>query len=363
MSENSTTIIPGIETLTVAGAKYVRKVTHPPTLSDSNNEYYGTPDRSAPNVVLLECKGETNVPIVFKDTASTVLNPGRVLFMSGSGMRASTYVFFWVNNSWVQPQITITPSLTQSAPPATLNSGYNFQNWANDIGDFRTTYKSETYYLNATGFNNQGTVTCAKFKPNIIVSSSQIFSSTASDASLLSFHEATIQALGPESKYAKIFNSHLNRLASSNVSKQEEEGYEVLNVRKSNFNNPSYRTQAARLAASQYNFNFQYIKVGSGTGSVSKLGNTNMFAMSGVLPETMSDVLTSSPKGNTRPATEGAFVVHQQVDDVLLWQPNTQPSGQVSEDAKVPGLTICYLAYYSTIVGDYFYCPDRKSVV
>lgn len=293
---------------TTPGAAYVRKVTHPP--SPMTNEYQGRPDCSQPNVVLLELKSEINVPPILvtpKDVLTTITsNPSSMLFLQPSGGVVSNYVFMWANNlpgaqssGWIQPSnqnatATVKPLISQTAPSSANNSGYNFSNWGNDMAAHRVTYKSSTYYLNATNFNNQGTVTTAKFKPNIVY---------ANDAATLLRH------------FGGCKKSELNMLAALRATYEHygikrdksEEGYEIID--------PSSPSAA---------YAYQILDFGRSSGQITTQGTLAPYMYCNtVMPKDASSVMTFSPKAATRPAKDGAFVVSQQVGPVLDWMSST----------------------------------------
>lgn len=292
-----------IKTSTVAGAAYVKKVTHPPTVMPQ--DYMGTPDMSAPNVVLLETKAESNIPpIIVKGsnlTTTITTNPSSMLFVVPSSPYAACYCFMQTApNTWVQPVSTVNtpgtnPLIQQVAVPAVLESGYNFNNFRNDASVYRMVYKSTTFYLNATDFNNQGTITTAKFKPNLIkTNNASGYLATLNGADKLSF----VNALGPLGKAWRF--ASLNQDDFTVVGKPD---YNDIRI------NP------------QFDGAIQIWEVPAAAGA-SIMGvpfSGSMTALTNILPNTASDVLTMSPKGCTRPAKDGAFVVQQQAGPISEW--------------------------------------------
>nr|QYF50019.1 MAG: putative structural protein [Hubei sediment hepe-like virus 6] len=300
-----------IEAGTPAGAAYVSKVTHPPT--PLTNDYQGRPDCSQPNVVLLEVKAEVNIPpvLTFANSSSTTVtqNPSSMLFLQASGGIVSNYVFHLassfpgaISNGWVQPQSGTTPVVSQVCPPCVTNAGYNFANWPNDSASFRQVYKSSTYYLNATNFNNQGTVTTAKFKPNIV---------TANSA----------QA------FFELFGGCKQSEASARTALAASLEYH--GVTKKSRHEPEY--DFADLATSAA-YSYQMLDFGRNTGTISVgTNNINMY-INNVMPLTASQLLTFSPKSATRPAKDGAFVVQQQVDPTLDWISTTDTISSIASN-------------------------------
>jgi hypothetical protein len=315
---------------TEAGAAYVKKITHPPCVIP--NEYCGIPDSASPNVVMMETKGEGNFPPIItypiSSTVTLTANSQKMLFLAPSGSKVASYVFNYVYTSggsgWVQaisfPALTSTyPAVTNICQVSQNNGGYNFANFSNDYTSVRTSYKSETYYLNATNFNDQGTVATAKFKPNIL--------HTLSELDLLKLHEncPTSQA------------NLMNCLKSMGIKlKYDKDDFHIIGNRKTT----DY----------PYDFSFQIIEMdninanGSTGGGIGQLQSSPMYYINSLLPNTTTDVLNMSSKSATRPAREGSFVVHQHVDDISTFVSN--PSYNLSGgtfNTPISGNVICLI--------------------
>jgi len=277
-----------IKAPTSAGAAYVKKATHPPSILPM--EYQGVPDGSQANVVLMEVKGETNfAPILLRgDGAKTMIttNPSKMLFLTLPGAKVSVYCFMPTITGgvpgWVQP-VTGQASgsvlaKAQTTPPALTTSGYQWANFQQDVGRHRVTYKSNTFYLNATDFNNQGTVTTAKFKPNF----------------------ATVGL--------STLKTHTHLAESHPFGKVE--GLKLIEL--------------ALKAGVSGPFAAQFLDMGiCPSGGIVYQSTDSDPAIEYVLPATPSDVLTLSPKAVTQPAKEGSFVVYQPVESVQPWATTT----------------------------------------
>jgi len=288
-----------IKAQTQAGAEYVKKVVHPPTTIPSG--YGGVPDCSQPNFVPLEVKCEQNIPTTYTvATDATTTAPvfpagGRMLLLTPSGGFVSSYAFYWDGQGWISPgnQTALVsppnsrPAITSNVA-ATTTSGYNFGNLTNDANVLRTVYKSNTFYLNATEFNNQGTVTCAKFKPTIIHEKLNLLRARMSEKERASFDKAF-------------------HIASGKRLPKFETDFEVIN------DDPK---------VVDFDYQVQILDTGRGNGTVTVPDalNSNTQKITGsALPNTPADVLTASPKGTTRMAKEGSFVVAQPLEPVQLW--------------------------------------------
>jgi hypothetical protein len=325
---------------TPEGAVFVKKYTHPPTTIP--DDYRGTPDASAPNVVCMEVKGENQVaPIMnFPITSTNVghINPSSMLFLHASGAKVATYNFMPISSSgnigYTQPlnysvsPTGLYPAVSNTTPPACLNAGYSWTNFTTDVAMMRNSYKSETMYLNATDFNNQGQITTAKFKPNIIAVNNPLalFESHANDkASLRSLYTA----LGMKVPLPKI---------------TDDDGYEVI---KSNVN--STVTYGYAIQCLQVN------PVSSSSGIISLFGSPN-YLISGVLPSTSSQVLNLSSKGTTRMLREGAFVVHQNINPISEWS-EVAPEGILSSSFPSAPNGVYVSLIRSSVGSTFFYAP------
>jgi len=304
---------------TAAGASYVKKVTHPPTTMPQ--EYQGVPDCSQPNVVLMEVKSEINIAPIYTSVAgatATVVNPSSILFLTGSGAYVGSWIFFLSGNQWLQPMSqTAVPITNQFNPPATTMAGYNFDNFYNDCSSFRTTYKSTTFYLNATDFNNQGTVTSAKFKPETLLDTS-----------------VNLFARLPASEHESLFRC-LNaidpiKFAKGKSGKGYDDCYEL------------YDAQGNAHSSSQSIAYVQLLTVNS--NALFSVNGSSPVSV-GAFPIDASSVLVSSPKGCTRPAKDGAFVVQQPIGDVQPWVGNI--TGQVVSSTIPQEMPICVLRSYT----------------
>lgn len=288
---------------TSAGAAFVKKITHPPTTMPS--DYRGTPDSSAPNVVLMELKAEANIQcninIPTSATASSNVQTPSLMFLKLPGARAACYIFHLVNGKWVQPfgqTVTATTPLINAVNPASINNGgYNFANFSSDCQMYRNVYSSLTFYLNATAFSDQGIVTTAKFKPATFV-----------QLNAVGFY---LETLRTDEKHAAAFlkclPADIARACLKRAAKEikASEGYEVID-----------KNVGDDITS---NYNVQVFDV---VGTATQLTNaaSTVYAIDSIdLPSSTTGLLNASPKASTRPAKEGAFVVHQKVGEIFEW--------------------------------------------
>lgn len=150
-----------IATESAAGRAWVEKYLHPPSVPRST--YAGTPDNNMSPITSLEFETVNNVPVSFV-VEGTTYQATDIFFLQTTGAMVVAYVFvrtpLYNSNEWFQhPQY-----------PAIVNDSYDFvNNWGSDVAMQRMAYKSCTYFLNATAFNDQGTVTIAQARPAFFV--------------------------------------------------------------------------------------------------------------------------------------------------------------------------------------------------
>jgi len=325
-----------VNAATVAGAAYVKKITHPPSMIPT--DYAGTPDNSDANVVTIEVKAESNFPPILTlgitATTTATTNPSSMMFVQTSGLYGSTYVFLLdPNGRWVQPinQVgTVTqPTVTQVCHPAVTTSGYNFNQFTSDVSSFRAVYGSNTYYLNATDFNNQGTVTTAKFRPSLSTATSESF-------------RVMVNTMTPTeaASFLRAINISVRAMLNGKPSKQILTGddymYELREFKDVKDIPPSL-------------FLIQYWNAPPDSVAAALPFNTNMSELVNVMPTDASGVLVMSSKGATRPAKDGAFVVQQQIGPVSGWTDVTTTVG--AQPVFPTGLPISLIRCNTGIVG------------
>jgi hypothetical protein len=143
---------------TKSGAAWVRKYLHPPCATP--DDYAGYPDTNNSPSTDAEYKGLRDIK-----TFSTAGNPAittyydKVLLLHTSSAIAPVIPFKYTTDG----------TLVQLGSDVILNRNINVQDMVAQNSSGRISYKSTTSWLNATGFNNQGNVTTAQFRPNISV--------------------------------------------------------------------------------------------------------------------------------------------------------------------------------------------------
>lgn len=151
-----------LPTETPAGRAWAEKYLHPPSVK--RNGYIATPDNNMCPVATLELDSIANISPIFT-ISSVQYYSTDLLFLQGSGARVVAYVFVRT------PAIMSGNWILHPQTPAVVFDQYDFDgSWGSDVSLQRLGYKSCTYYLNATQFNDQGTVTVAQFRPNIFTS-------------------------------------------------------------------------------------------------------------------------------------------------------------------------------------------------
>lgn len=147
------------------GEALVRKLLHPPS---SVPEFCGLPTNDARSQVCLEWRNMElmNTPYVFDVVENKVraLTPEEMkdldlAFLIPNGARVKSIAFVKNPSNGV---------MTQDLNNAMIEQLYNFKSWPRDVNLYRSMYKSTTFYLNATMFNNTGMVVGNQFNPNIL---------------------------------------------------------------------------------------------------------------------------------------------------------------------------------------------------
>jgi len=333
---------------TVYGANYVKKVTHPP----ADARFEGTPSKASPNVAIFEIISETNVPVTFqthvqgKDPIISDINAPAMLFLTPSGGKVGSYVFYrTANNTWAQQSwLNAPPTIPEpKGLCAVRNDAYDWYNsYAKDFASCRQAYKSTTFYLNATKNNNQGIVTTAKFKPSIINTARKLNETFNLDTSMMSKFTLgqlidCLKSNGHKHSVNQLQRVHTdlsNKFKNMNI---EEDGYQVLGKSEKNIN-----ATINDLEVQMFNLG----TIPGGTYSTPTYDYSQW--LSNVLPNDATQLLNLSKKAASRMAVDGAFVVQADSDDVNLFMsaPNGHPQDGDSTSTTKFGLVVTFICWY-----------------
>lgn len=230
---------------TPSGAAWVRKYEHPP--APTPPEYSGIPDINNSPSYRTEYRAVQNIQTYSSSTdpVPVITNYNKVLFLQMPSVIAPVISF----------KYTTAGVLTQLPEDVILNPSIDTRSQLGTTGSGRLAYKSATYDLNSTDFNNQGTVTTASFRPNV---------STYTNETVLSL----IKKRSPKQleKFTSLFSTQ---------SQSTDRGFQII---KSN-------------------------------GDAA--GNVILVLTVGTIPVTSTDVAQLSPNATVVPAKEGAFVVQR----------------------------------------------------
>nr|WAY16462.1 hypothetical protein [Hepelivirales sp.] len=142
---------------------FIQKSLHPPSAIDG---YCGLPTNDARSQVLAEWRSvELSRKPVIPGTAN--------IFVGGP---ASPCMAFLIPTGARVNHIAFSQRLAadtgyryvQDIGNTQLNTNYNFANFRDDAQLYRPAYKSTTFYLNATYFNNTGLCIVNQFNPNVL---------------------------------------------------------------------------------------------------------------------------------------------------------------------------------------------------
>jgi len=230
---------------TPSGAAWVRKYEHPPAPTPS--EYCGIPDINNSPSYRTEYRAVQNIQTysATSDPVPVVTNYNKVLFLQLPSVIAPVVAF----------KYSTAGALVQLRDDVVLNPAIDPRSQLATTGAGRLAYKSATYDLNSTDFNNQGTVTTASFRPNVSTYSNEMLTDRIRK-------RAPKQAA---SVLATLFRT----------STRTDSGFEVVK------------------------------------GTSDAAGNSIIVLTVGTIPATSTDVVQLSPNATVTPAKEGAFVVQR----------------------------------------------------
>lgn len=144
-----------VKTETAAGRAWLEKYLHPPC--ERRAEYAGLCDRNNTAANHPEFRMEQNIQIA-SNGAPVPIFANNLLFISLPGLRHTHAVY----------QTSVVSGVPLPILQDTIqNVNFNLEQHLGSVANWRQPYGSTTFYLNATNFNNQGTVTVAKVKPGI----------------------------------------------------------------------------------------------------------------------------------------------------------------------------------------------------
>jgi hypothetical protein len=255
-----------IQVDTPAGAAWVEKYLHPP--STTKAVYAGIPDLNGTPSVNLEYRLERKVAM-----SDTTAGNAIVMYFPPSIMRQG--FAFEVNSSGVVDQFT---------KAFIKNTQISEQDFATNAESYRMAYRSSTVYQDSTGFNNNGMLYSAQFRPNV---------QTFNDQQLSEFTEA--------------YGNHQGFDNLKECFVQPEDTYDVVYQQKP----ASKANDLNKLTNDMAKINVRRTAPKPHQPRLPSSGNVIQVISLGRIPITATDVMMRSPKAQARKAVEGAFVVHQ----------------------------------------------------
>lgn len=314
-----------LHTVTPEGRAYVEKKIHPP--APTPTAYKGRPTTSSQEVCLFQTTGETDITPVFK-YKDQVRYPKKMLLLSMPGGLVGQYVFYSTSeDSFAQQSLFNLTVGTEVQPPATLLAGYEWEdNYQKDVGSHFLDYKSTTVYANCTGFNNQGLITTAVFKPDIITSISEPTSTLHSYAMGLD-HKS-------RANLAKAIGAPVVRNVKSRGRKHDDDEFEVIDE---DFPIHDFGAYAQ--------FDYQILNWGYQDATTSDLGG--QIVINGLFPKDAGEVQVMSRNTATRPFVDGAFIVERDAQEVQSFIP--RPVIPPVPDVNTSSLVVCMMVWYNPI--------------
>lgn len=142
----------------------IRKVLHPPSAVP---EYCGLPTNDARSQVTVEWRDIElmNTPFVYDATAgfrpvtASDLDTFDIGLLIPNGARVKSIAYIYDKKAG---------RMMQDTNNLMAEKMYDFITWRLDVNLYRPAYKSSTFYLNATAFNDTGVVAGNQFNPNIM---------------------------------------------------------------------------------------------------------------------------------------------------------------------------------------------------
>jgi len=295
----------------------IRKTLHPPSAVP---EFCGIPTNDARSQVNIEWR---NMEIM--QTPRLVDSKSNVVFeLEAIDLKTFDYAFLIPNGARVK-SIGFVYNAQQGVMMQDLNGVmleqlYNFENWPRDVNLYRPIYKSSTFYLNATAFNDTGMVVGNQFNPNIL------FSGTLGDM----VHS------NPKLFYSYVKSAHSRSLIKIHQRPTREivEAWETI---------PHYhRTEALRLLSANPtdavdldpNTSIQIINLG-------QLAPSNFNGVFNV--PTTSQILGNSLRSLGCKAKEGMFSVQRLNTVAPAWLAGSNTLGKIVGNPQ-PGLYQCWVA-------------------
>lgn len=315
-----------------AQAAFVQKCLHPPSAIAN---FSGIPTNDTRTQVCAEWRSMEimNAPRILDYTNNTVraatpadLSTFNMAFLSTNGMRVQSIAF--VSNS------TNSNRMDQDFANTMIQGNYDTYNLRFDAQLYRPTFKSSTFYLNATAFNDTGTVVCNQFNPNIM------FSGT-----LLSMADHEPHLFREHIKY------HFKRSGRDLISTRSDDDHEQHRSNWTMF--PAHvRVDAVTRLGLKHD---DIIKLDPNTSiQVISLGQTGSDT-SGLLVPTTSQILQQSTRSLGTKAKEGVFSVQRLNTITPAWLSAGNTSRASITPLATDGLYQCYYYDLSTpTIGGYY---------
>lgn len=160
-----------------AEGSFITKCTHPPSAVPG---YAGLPTLDSRSQVNIEWRGIRSMATTLEQTTTAiqeVFSPKTVAFLIPSGARVN-YV------TWASLE---DGTLVQDLGNVGLNDQYDFSNWRSDANVYRPAYRSTTFYLNKTAFEDTGFCSAYQFNPSLMFNGSVLTYAESSPRDFLAY--------------------------------------------------------------------------------------------------------------------------------------------------------------------------------
>jgi hypothetical protein len=233
---------------TPAGAAWIEKYLHPPSATKA--VYAGIPDLNGTPSVNLEYRLERTVP------ASG--NP-EVYYLPPSIIRQG-FAF----------EISPAGTFTQDPLSFIANSQVSAREFSTNAESYRMAYRSTTIYQDSTGFNNNGMLYAAQFRPNVSMYTDRLFGSF-------------VEKYRNHQGFKKVLDAMSEKFTANLDTYEIVHGMDKMNLGRKEAPKPKLPSQ----------------------------GNALQIISLGKIPTSATDVMMRSPRSRAAKAVEGAFLVHQ----------------------------------------------------
>ena len=315
----------------------IRKLLHPPSAVPG---YAGLPTNDSRTQVTLEYV-DTSInitPRVQAYDASGVAGP--VEELTPAALSTFDYALLSPNGGRVFAVPFIFNSLngynllTQDLANVDVNSSYDMRSLVRDATVYRPAYKSSTYMLNATAFNNTGIVTSNQFTPNLLFGGTLLNFAQKNPAEFHQFFAQELKRMPSDERFVDVkhpdFKRHAGTFDLYPVHVQDELRHRI--------GFPS----ATAVPTLDPNTSIQIVMLGR-SGTTASISPE--IVKTSPVP-TATQIMNQSMRSYSGKATEGIFTINRLNTVAPRWLTAGKAAAGGTPFAGDDGLYRCYIAHY-----------------